>query len=145
MSIFSAPGPLPASQFPTLHDYVLYGGQARSASKHNWVTPNPINPSNTGTTKNFDETFINQPWFQQAFLLRKQKALNTSQALTYLQGVDIPLERGSKFRDIGGGTIGHTHTGLHGTNGSLLLHKRDNVMINRRAIPPGGPVIYSPK
>lgn len=144
MSIFYAGGPPPANLWPTLDDYVRYGGGGRLHGKFNWNQPNPINPSNTGTTPNFDEIAIGQDWFKFAYLQRKQKALNRTPAFEYFEGVNIPFERGSRYENIATGNIGHTHTGPYGAKGGLIYHKKDNVL-RAKQVAPHGAAIYTPR
>jgi hypothetical protein len=123
MSFFSATGPPPGRLYPTLESYIRDGGQARQNGKLNWPSTYPLNPATSQTHPNFNSTVIGQPWFQQKYLQRKQKALNTSPAFDIFNGETIPLERGSRFRDIAEGTLGHTHTGPYLSNGSIMHHK----------------------
>ncbi len=134
-----------SSNAHTLEDYIKHGGAPRLLAKNNLPTPHRINPATLQTTHNFNKAFMNQPWFQQKYLLRKRNALRCDQHLYDFRGDRIPYERGVRYTDIGAGTIAHSHTGIRGAPGSLLHHNYDKLHTHPYAKPnPLGIPIYNP-
>lgn len=130
----------------TLEDYIKYGGAPRLTGKYNYATPHKINPATMQATSGFNKAFMEQRWYQDKFLLRKRNAMRCDQHLYDFNGTRVPYERGSRFKDIGAGTVGNTHTGLHQANGSLLHHNYDKIHTHphtRKNI--SGIPIYNPR
>lgn len=111
----------------TLEDYFKYGGAPRLSGKFNYPTPHKINPASLQATSGFSKAFMEQKWYQDKFLLRKRNALRCDQHLYDFNGTRVPYQRGSRFKDIGAGTVANAHTGIHNADGSLLHHNYDKL------------------
>ncbi len=135
----------PHKTLPSVADGVRNSTGPRLSGKLNYPNPNKVNPGNTGTHSNFNKAFMDKAWFQQKYLIRKQIAERSNQVLYDFKGERIPYQRGSRYQNIGAGTIGHTHTGLHGTPGSILNHKYDNTHLHPLLSKVKGIPVYSPQ